>query len=124
MSGRVFVILWFLILGLRLIGDAEVGILTKKMFGKKMPPGRIVARNGQIGVQADILMPGLYWRIPIVWKISKVPVTEILPSEVGVVESIDGVAIPHGRLLGDEVECNHFQDANLFLDNGGRRGRR
>ena len=118
--GGVGVVL--LIGGLALIGDTEVGILTKKMFGRKMPPGQIVARNGEIGVQADILMPGLYWRMPIIWKISKVPVTEILPTEVGVVESIDGKAIPHGRLLGDEVECNHFQDAKMFLENGGRKG--
>ncbi|MCX7005794.1 MAG: SPFH domain-containing protein, partial [Kiritimatiellaeota bacterium] len=118
----IFAVFLFLVLGLKLIGDNEVGILTKKMFGRKMPPGQIVARNGEIGVQADILMPGLYWRIPIIWKISKWPVTEILASEVGVVESIDGQSIPHGRLLGDEVECNHFQDAKKFLENGGRKG--
>ncbi|MBI3986837.1 MAG: hypothetical protein HY343_07960, partial [Lentisphaerae bacterium] len=121
-GGTIFAVLLFLALGLKLIGDDEVGILTKKMFGLKMPPGQIVARNGEIGVQADILMPGLYWRIPIIWKISKVPVTEILPSEVGIVESIDGKSIPHGRLLGDEVECNHFQDAKMFLEKGGRKG--
>lgn len=112
----------FLAFGLKLIGDAEVGILTKRMFGKKMPPGRIVARNGEIGVQADILMPGLYWRIPIIWKISKAPVTTILPTEIGIVESIDGQPIPQGRLLGDEIDCNQFQDAKLFLDNGGQKG--
>lgn len=115
-------VLAFFILGLRLIGDSEVGILTKKMFGRKMPPGQIVARNGEIGVQADILMPGLYWRIPVIWKITKVEVTEILPTEVGIVESIDGKPIPQGRLLGDEVDCNNFQDAKMFLDNDGRKG--
>jgi len=26
------------------------------------------------------------------------------------------------RLLGNEVECNSFQDAKMFLDNGGRKG--
>ena len=119
----VFIVLaWFLIAGLKLIGDYQVGILTKKMFGKTMPQGRVVARNGEVGVQADILMPGLYWRIPIIWKIHKVPVTEITPYEVGIVESIDGIAIPQGRLLGDEIECNHFQDAKMFLDNGGMKG--
>jgi len=116
------VLAWFLIAGLKLIGDYQVGILTKKMFGNAMPQGQVVARNGEIGVQANILMPGLYWRIPIIWKIHKVPVTEIQPSEVGIVESIDGIAIPQGRLLGDEVECNHFQDAKMFLDNGGMKG--
>ncbi len=117
-----FLILVLVIPGLKLITDAEVGILTKRMFGRKMPQGRVVARNGEIGVQADILMPGLYWRIPIIWKIQKDSVTEILPEEVGIVESIDGRPIPKGRLLGDEIECNHFQDAKMFLDNGGMKG--
>ena len=92
----VLAVLVFLASGLKLIGDYEVGILYKKMFGKKMPQGQVVARNGEVGVQADILMPGLYWRIPIIWRVEKKPVTEILPSEVGIVESIDGVSIPKG----------------------------
>jgi len=118
----IVVLLILLIPGLKLITDLEVGILTKRMFGRKMPQGQVVARNGQIGVQADILMPGLYWRIPIIWKIHKSPITEILPQEVGIVESIDGRPIPKGRFLGDEIECNHFQDAKMFLDNGGMKG--
>ena len=112
----------FLISGLKLIGDSEVGIVTKKMFGKMMPKGQVVAKSGEIGVRADILMPGLYWRIPIIWRIEKHHVTEILLTEVGIVESIDGGSIPKGRLLGDEVECNHFQDARMFLENGGTKG--
>jgi hypothetical protein len=118
----IILVLLLLVPGLKLITDLEVGILTRRMFGRKMPQGQVVARNGQIGVQADILMPGLYWRIPIIWRIRKSPITEILPEEVGIVESIDGKAIPRGRLLGDEIECNHFQDAKMFLDNGGMKG--
>lgn len=112
----------FALFGFRLIGDDEVGILYKKMLGRTMPQGQVVARNGEVGVQANILMPGLYWRVPIIWKINKQPVTEITPTEVGIVESIDGISIPSGRLLGDEVQCNHFQDAKMFLDNGGMKG--
>jgi hypothetical protein len=108
--------------GLALIKSNQVGILTKRMFGKKMPQGQVIARKGEIGLQADTLMPGLYWRNPIVWRIHKVPVTEIMATEVGIVESIDGEAIPKGRLLGDEVECNHFQDCLKFLENHGKKG--
>ncbi len=112
----------FLAVGFALIKDDQVGILTKQMFGRKMPKGQIIARNGEIGVQAQILMPGLYWRFPIIWKIHKVRVTVINPGEIGCVESVDGDPISPGRLLGDEVECNSFQDAKMFLDNGGKRG--
>ena len=116
------VVLVFIIKGLALIHDDEVGILTKKMFGRKLPQGRIIARSGEIGVQADIVMPRLLWRNPITWKIEKAPVVEIKPGEIGIVECIDGDPLPMGRLLGDSVECNSYQDAKKFLESGGKKG--
>lgn len=109
-------------LGFSLIRDNEVGIVTKNMFGNLMPPGQIIALNDEVGVQADTLMPGLYWRIPFVYSISKVPVVEIKPGQVGVMGAIDGKPVPPGRLLGDMVNCNSFQDAKAFLQNGGCKG--
>ena len=108
--------------GLRLIHANEVGILTKNMFGKKMPEGQIIAHEGEIGVRAQTLMPGLYWRLPMVFSIHKTPVVTVDVDSVGIVEAIDGEPLPKGRLLGDEVECNQFQDAQMFLDNHGNKG--
>jgi uncharacterized membrane protein YqiK len=115
-------VFWFFVAGLRLVRDDDVGIVTKKMFGRTLPQGQIIATKGEVGVQADILMPGLYWRIPIIWKIERAPVTKIKPAFIGVVESIEGKPIPTGRLLADEVPCNSFQDAQAFLTNGGSKG--
>jgi regulator of protease activity HflC (stomatin/prohibitin superfamily) len=117
-----FVVFVLIISGLKLIGANQVGILTKNMFGKKMPEGQIIAREGEIGIQARTLMPGLYWRMPFVWSISKTPVQSIDIDHIGLVEAIDGKPLTKGRLLGDEVECNQFQDAKMFLDNGGQKG--
>ncbi|MCI4350900.1 MAG: hypothetical protein L3K15_05245, partial [Thermoplasmata archaeon] len=111
-----------LLKGLFLITDSQVGILTRRMAGSKMPPGQVIARHGQVGVQANTLVPGLYWRIPIIWAIRKVPVLEVGELNIATVESIDGRPLPKGRLLGDEVECNQFQDAERFLDTGGYKG--
>ncbi len=108
--------------GFRTIGPNEVGILTKRMLGKGMPSGQIIARNGEVGIQAKILMPGLYWRIPVIWSFAKVPVVTIDVDSLGLIESIDGEPLPKGRLLGDEVECNQFQDAEMFLANHGKKG--
>ena len=69
----LFILFIFFLTGLRLIRPNEVGILTKNMFGKKMPEGQIIAREGEIGVQASTLMPGLYWRLPIVWSVFQSP---------------------------------------------------
>ena len=87
-----------------------------------MPEGRIIARNGEIGVQARTLMPGLYWKMPFIWSFSVVPVVTIDVESIGLVESIDGEPLPKGRVLGNEVECNQFQDATMFLDNHGCKG--
>lgn len=108
--------------GFRLVKDNEVGIVTKTMLGKAMPQGQIIATKGEIGVQADILMPGLYWRMPFLYKIEKTRVARIDQGHIGIVESIDGTPIATGRLLGDAVECNSFQDARAFLENGGCKG--
>jgi regulator of protease activity HflC (stomatin/prohibitin superfamily) len=116
------VLLLIALTGFRLIRSDEVGILTKNMIGKRMPEGQIIARQGEIGVQASILMPGLYWRVPFIWTISKTPVVDIDVNSVGLVEAIDGEPLPKGRVLGDEVECNQFQDARMFLDNHGKKG--
>lgn len=119
-----FFLLIFFAKGIKLIRDNEVGVPTRKMFGRRMPPGQVIARRDETGVQARTLMPGLYWFFPGIWKISKVPVTIIGDNQVGVVESVDGDPIITGRLLGDEVECNSYQDAVAFLfpPQGGKRG--
>jgi len=118
----IFILLFVVLPGLRLIGPNEVGILTKKMFGKTMPEGQIIARTGEVGILGQTLMPGLYWRLPIVWSFAKVPVQNIDVDHIGIVEAIDGEPLPKGRLLGDEVECNQFQDAEMFLRNHGMKG--
>ncbi|MCI4331251.1 MAG: hypothetical protein L3K19_05330 [Thermoplasmata archaeon] len=118
----ILIALLFLIAGLFLITENEVGILTRRMFGTRMPPGQVIARHGQVGVQATTLMPGLYWRMPIIWNIKKAPVIEVGEANTATIESIDGRPLPKGRLLGDEVECNQFQDAEKFLDGGGFKG--
>jgi uncharacterized membrane protein YqiK len=118
----LFLLYFFLFRGIFLVGNNQIGVLIKKFGGQKMPQGQIVARKGQIGIQAHTLMPGLYFRNPIFWQVRKFPITEIVEEQVGVVESIDGEALPKARLLGDAVECGHFQDGEAFLDNHGKKG--
>ncbi|OPY30855.1 MAG: SPFH domain / Band 7 family protein [Methanomassiliicoccales archaeon PtaU1.Bin124] len=112
----------FVYRGLYLIRDDQVGIKRKKMLGKTMPQGHIIALDGEVGIQADTLMPGLYWKMPFIWSVEKTNVVFIGPDSIGVVNAIDGKPMPKGRVLGDEVESNNFQDAKMFLQNGGTKG--
>jgi uncharacterized membrane protein YqiK len=73
-------------------------------------------------LQAATLKPGLYWKFWLFWSWTKAKVTVIPTGSIGIVESIDGQPLPAHRILGDSRESNSFQDAKLFLDNGGFRG--
>ena len=119
----IIVLVFILVLpSIFVIGANDVGILTKKMTGAKLPEGTVVARKGENGLQADILMPGIYWRFWVFWGREKAKVTIIPTGKLGIVESIDGNPLPSHRILGDAVECSSFQDAKKFLDNSGYRG--
>ena len=43
-------------------------------------------------------------------------------AELGYVYARDGAPLPPMQTLGSVVECNAFQDAHAFLDNGGQKG--
>ncbi len=112
-----------LLTGLRVIGPTESGVVVKK-FGRNLPPGRVIAVDGEAGFQAKLLPPGWHfflWRWQ--YSVTKVPMVVVRPGEIALVVAADGAPVPSERVLGKEVECDNFQDASAFLANGGERGR-
>jgi uncharacterized membrane protein YqiK len=115
------------IFGIVVIPNNSVGIVDKKwaLFGKNktLPEGVIIALNGEAGVQADTLPPGLhYGYFPWQYSIDVNKFTIIEPDKIGVIVAQDGKPLTEGRVLGQAVACNSFQDARMFLANGGSRG--
>ncbi|WP_424097516.1 SPFH domain-containing protein [Moorena producens] len=105
------------------IGANEFGIVRKK-FGAQLPPGQHIALNGEAGYQADILPTGTYFKyISLQYEVRIERAIEVPPGEIALVFAKDGEPIPSGRILGRAVDCNDFQDARAFLENGGERGR-
>lgn len=118
-------ILW--LCGVIIIPDNAIGLVTKKfvLFGnnRELPPGAILALNGEAGYQADTLAPGLhigFW--PWQYTVEIEEFVTIRAGHIGVVEACDGKAMPGGRIVAQEVDCDAFQDARAFLEKGGERG--
>ena len=128
--GGVVVVFIFLpqlgwILGLIVVGEREVGIVVKKFSLRgDLPPGQLVALNGEAGYQADTLAPGWHFSYyPWQYSIRKEAVIVIPQGEIGLIIANDGKSIPPDRILGKTVSCDNFQNSREFLLANGEKGR-
>ncbi len=127
--GTIVLIMVFLpqvgwVAGLIVIGEREVGIITKKFSAKSLPAGGLIALEGEAGLQADTLPPGWHFGyFPWQYNVQKGSVIIISQDEIGLIIANDGAAIPPNRILGKVVECENFQNTRQFLLNGGEKGR-
>jgi uncharacterized membrane protein YqiK len=113
-----------MVMGVVIIGERQVGIVVKKFSSKSLPPGNLVALEGEAGYQADTLGPGWHFGFwPWQYNVIKARLTIIQQGEIGLVVAADGSPIPAERLLGRVVDSDDFQDARKFLLNGGEKGR-
>jgi uncharacterized membrane protein YqiK len=90
-----FVVLISLLIILRRIfvnvGAKEIAIKERRYLGRRMPPGRVVATEGEVGIQADVLKPGLHLiKWPFEKVVHKVALIEVGSDELGLIEAIDG----------------------------------
>lgn len=107
-----------------IVGSNEIALIERRWFGSKMPQGQVVALGNEVGIQARTLGPGLHFLIPFIYKATKGVFTEILDNETGLIESVNGDAIPAGRIFAEVVTGhNSFQDGEAFIKNGGQKGR-
>jgi uncharacterized membrane protein YqiK len=108
------------------VGAQEIAIKERRYLGAKMPPGRVVATEGEVGIQADVLKPGLHLiKFPFERVVRKVPLIEIGADEIGIVEAIDGEPMLPGRIFAPDRAQNahnNFQDPIAFIKQGGVKG--
>ncbi|MDI9872030.1 SPFH domain-containing protein [Flectobacillus roseus] len=118
----------FRLLGIIIVPEDRIGLVTKKfvLLGdkKSLPEGRIFATEGEAGFQAKPLAPGIYFWLWI-WQYDVVlqPLTVVPTGKIGLVLARDGKELETGSILARKVECDGFQDAEAFLKIGGRKGR-
>ena len=127
--GAFVLLIFFLIIVNRIfvnVGAREIAIKERRYLGAKMPPGRVVATEGEVGIQADVLKPGLHLiKFPFERVVRKVPLIEIGADELGIIEAVDGEPMPPGRIFAPDRAQNahnNFQDPIAFIKQGGVKG--
>ena len=99
-------------------GD-EVGIVEKKLFGGSLPEGKVLAINGENGVQAQTLAPG--WHVKWKWQynVTQIKMTEIKEGFVGLIQAADGRSLPADEIYAPEWEdVEKMHNAEYFLGQG------
>ncbi len=126
----LLVVLYRLILrtfGVVLVPQDCIGIVDKKFSlvgrNRTLSEGKIIALNGEAGVQADTLAPGLhYFLYPWQYRVTLQKFVVVSTGKIGLVESRAGEPLPQGRVLARKVDCDSFQNTRSFLMNHGERG--
>lgn len=116
-------IIIFKLLGLRVIGSNEVGVIEKWWSFKGSLKNSIIALNGEAGYSPDLLRGGIHFKTVFMYKIHKYPLITIPQGQIAYVFARDGHPLTPIQTLGKVVpEAINFQDVRGFLQNGGQRG--
>jgi len=95
------------------VASDEVGVVEKKFslgFSESLPPSRYVATRGEIGVQAELLAPGVHF-VPAIFSVAEShPLTEIDQAKIGIVEALDGKPLP----VGAEVSPHQWTEEGWY----------
>src|SRR5215212_3384153 len=83
------------LISLHSIGPTQVGLVTKRL-GRKRDDDQIVALNGEAGFQADLLMPGLRFKLWPVFTVQRYDWVQVPPGQIGLVISQVGTPLSTG----------------------------
>ncbi len=114
-----------LVVGSSVVVDQdEVGIVHKQFFGNPLPTGQIIARDGELGPQAEILGPGWHFGYyPFTYSVRVDRVITIPAGQVGFVSARDGSPLPENEMFAPAwTSAQDMMNPVTFLAKGGRRG--
>jgi len=115
-------ILIILLMSFYSIGPTQVG-LVRKRFGARLPGDNPLAFRGEAGYQAELLMPGLRFKLCLVYAVTKHPWVQVPAGTIGVVIAQVGETCPMGaKSAVYRPEFGNFSDLKTFVEKGGQKG--
>src|SRR5437879_10667989 len=105
------------------IGPAEIGLVTKRVSRRHNTTDTPIAFAGEAGYQAELLMPGLRFKLWPSYTVTRYPWVQVPAGEIGVVISQLGERLPTGsKSAVYRPEFGNFTDLRAFLAHGGQKG--
>ena len=105
------------------IGPNQVGLVTKRVSRLHNITDTPVAFAGEAGYQADLLMPGVRFKLWPNHTVALYPCVQVPAGEIGVVISQIGERLPTGaKSAVYRPEFGNFTDLGAFVNNGGQKG--
>jgi len=104
------------------IGPTQIG-LVRKRFGRKLPGNNPVAFDGEAGYQAELLMPGVRFKLKPLYAVTKHPWVQVPAGQIGIVIAQVGKPTPIGAKSGRyDSAFGNFTDFRTFVEKGGEKG--
>ncbi|MCC7207323.1 MAG: flotillin family protein, partial [Anaerolineae bacterium] len=120
----VLLVVLFFLAGIRIVPNNRVGIVEKRFSAKgSVKADSFIALNHEAGYQPNVLRGGVFWMMPIQYKVHLAPLVTIPQGQIGYVFARDGVPLAPTQALAAVIpEGNNFQEVEAFLRNRGQRG--
>ncbi|MFN8034683.1 MAG: SPFH domain-containing protein [Acidimicrobiia bacterium] len=110
-------------LSIHQIGPTEVGLVTKRFSLRKLPSDNPIAFRGEAGYQAELLMPGLRFKLWPIFGVQKHPWVQVPAGQIGVVIAQVGAPLPIGaKSAAYKQGFGNFADLRTFIDGQGQKG--
>src|SRR6266852_1173750 len=105
------------------IGPAQVGLVTKRLSRRHNVTDTPIAFQGEAGYQAELLMPGVRFKLWPTYAVIRYPWVQVPAGEIGVVISQIGDALPTGaKSAAYEPEFGNFTNLDAFVAGKGQKG--
>jgi regulator of protease activity HflC (stomatin/prohibitin superfamily) len=105
------------------IGPTQMGLVIKRFSFKKLSEDNVIAFKKEAGYQAELLMPGLRFKLWPLFKVLKYPWVQVPAGEIGVVIAQVGNLLPIGaKSAVFKSEFGNYSSLMDFMNNGGQKG--
>jgi len=105
------------------IGPTEVGLVTRRFSARRLTGDNPIAFRGEAGYQAELLMPGMRFKLCILNSVEKYPWVQIPAGHIGVVIAQIGEPLANGAKSAHyKEEFGQFTALEAFVNGGGQKG--